>query len=150
MKLRPLRRTDLSSLAAWLPGVAAEAGCGRWSQPDALPAAIGEAGVLVVDEGSGAVGLVVFQSDAPDRRSARIDLLAVEPEKRRLGSGGRAALALEKRLRRSMTRLYALVPSHIGLALYFWLRLGYQPLTRGERPAPAAARPAVWMVRDLR
>ena len=148
MKLRPLRRADVSTLAAWLPGAAAEVGCERWSQADALPAAIGEDGVLAVDEG-GAVGLLAFRTGAPESESARIELLAVDPARRRLGSGGRAALALEKRLRRSVKRLYALVPSHIGLALYFWLRLGYRPLTRAERPAPPADRPAVWMVRNL-
>ncbi len=54
-----------------------------------------------------------------------------------------------KRLRRSSRRVYVLVPSKLGLALYFWLRLGYRPLTQREWPAGPESTPSVWMMRDL-
>ena len=82
--------------------------------------------------------------------AAHVKLLAVAPDKRRLGIGGRAALALERRLRRSAKRLYVLVPSRIGIALYFWLRLGYRPLTQRDWPEAPADAPSTWMVRELR
>lgn len=149
MKLRPLRKSDIAALAAWLPSTAAAAGCERWADPEALTTAITTEGVLVADEG-GAVGLVSYEAAGPGRAEARILLLAVDPERRRLGFGGRAALALERRLRPSADQVCALVPARLGLALYFWLRLGYRPLTHAERPPPAQARPSLWMVRSLR
>lgn len=148
MKLRPLRRADIATLAAWLPSTASDAGCERWTDAEALAAAIATEGVLVADEG-GAVGLVSYDAAGPGRE-AHIRLLAVDPERRRLGFGGRAALALERRLRPSADQVCALVPARLGLALYFWLRLGYRPLTHAERPPPAQAGPSLWMVRSLR
>lgn len=146
--LRPLREADLESLA-WLPGVAADMGCESWSTDDALRATVHSHRALVphVDAPE---ALAVYETGAPDRKAALVQFLAVRPERRRLGVGGRVALALEERLAPSVERLYVVVPARIGLALYFWLRLGYRPLTQREWPAPPEEPPAVWMVRSLR
>ena len=40
----------------------------------------------------------------------------------------------------------ALVPASNGIALYFWLRLGYRPLAGLDRPKP---REGTWMGRAL-
>ena len=147
MPLRPLRASDLVSLSGWLPRVAAEAGCDRWANDAALRSATSSA-LLYRDERSEA--FVAYDAGAPLPGCARIELLAVPPERRRLGMGGRAALALERRLARSMRRLYVRVPSRIGIALYFWLRLGYRPLTQREQPvAPEGGDVSVWMARKL-
>jgi hypothetical protein len=42
------------------------------------------------------------------------------------------------------------VPSDLGLALYFWLRLGYRPLLQRDWPAPVEGKTAAWMQRELR
>ena len=148
MPLRPPRASDLTALAGWLPRVAAEAGCDRWADEAALHVA--NASALLYRDGRGQAFLA-YETDAPLPGCARIELLAVAPERRRLGTGGRAALALERRLARSMRRAYVLVPSRIGLALYFWLRLGYRPLTRREWPLlPEGVDASVWMARELR
>ena len=109
MKLRPLRKADVATLAAWLPATASAAGCERWTDPEALTAAIATEGVLVADEG-GAVGLVSYEAGEPGRAEGRILLLAVDPERRRLGFGGRAALALERRLRPSADQVVRSFP----------------------------------------
>ena len=146
--LRPLRQSDLESLA-WLPAVADDIGCEGWSTGNALRAAIDGDRALVPDLDA-PEALVAYETGAPERRAARVRFLAVRPERRRLGIGGHTALALEERLAPSAERLYVLVPARIGLALYFWLRLGYRPLTQRDWPAPPEEPPAVWMVRSLR
>ena len=50
-------------------------------------------------------------------------------------------------------RVYAPVPEGRGLAVYFWLRLGFRPLSRAESPkSPLGltgdSKPGIWMVRD--
>jgi GNAT superfamily N-acetyltransferase len=99
---------------------------------------------------SGVVGVAAYQTGSPSRHAARIRFLIVEPARRRLGIGGRAVLALERRLTTLAGALYVKVPASLGLALYFWLRLGYRPLTQAEAPSPASpTSPATWMVRSL-
>ncbi|MGB2694461.1 MAG: GNAT family N-acetyltransferase [Dehalococcoidia bacterium] len=147
--LRALTKDDAAALARWLPGVASDMACEAWPDEDALQAAIGGDGVLAVVEGDCA-GLLAYDVRAPKRNAARVRFLAIDPTQRRLGIGGRAALALEERLAGSFARVYVTVPARLGLALYFWLRLGYRPLTKDAWPAEPEDVPSVWMVRELR
>ena len=117
MPLRPLRAPDLPLLSAWLPRTAAELGCERWAGADALHNALGAAETLLYSDGRGEA-FVAYETGAPLPDSARIDFLAVAPGRRRLGSGSRAALAVERRLARSIKRIYVLVPSRLGLAAF--------------------------------
>lgn len=149
MPLRSLRASDLPSLSAWLQRVAAELGCDRWADEEALRDGFGASDVLLYSDKRGDA-FVAYQTATPLPDSARIELLAVAPAQRRLSTGSRAALALERRLSRSSKRVYVLVPSKLGLALYFWLRLGYRPLTQREWPASPESTPSVWMMRELR
>lgn len=149
MKLRPLRASDIDALSLWLPRAASEARCDRWSSEDALREASGQTHILVVSE-DGPRALLEFDTEAPAPSAAQVCFLAVEPDRRRLGIGGRAALALERRLARSVSRLYVLVPERLGLALYFWLRLGYRPLMQAAWPVEPRDGAAAWMVRELR
>lgn len=149
MGLRPIRTSDLETLACWLPRAAAEAGCERWADERALTEAVGSKHVLV-DRANAADSFVAYEMGAPEGDAAQVVFLAVAPDRRRAGSGSGAVLALERRLARSARRCYAPVPARLGLALYFWLRLGYRPLTQAAWPRPPAEAPAVWMVRTLR
>ena len=147
-RLRPLRAAGIDQLAAWLPDAASAASCDHWTNADELRAAIDDPSVLT--SGSDYSCFVAYQLGSPHADAALISFLAVAPDLRRVGLGGRVALALEKRLATSTRakQIYVTVPSRIGIALYFWLRLGYRPLTRIDAPlmpAPSAA----WMVRDL-
>jgi GNAT superfamily N-acetyltransferase len=144
MTLRPLRKADVASLATWLPKTAADAGCEHWSNETALRDALGEDRALVTDG-----CFLALEAGVPREDALRIDFLAVPPGLRRLGTGSRSALALEKRARRSVDAIYVLVPARLGLALYFWLRLGYRPLLQPDWPAEVAEA-SVWMKRTVR
>ena len=148
-RLRTLRPADLEPLSRWLPQIAAELGCERLAGVDALQNAVRKNDILVLDE-HGTACVVSYESGAPEPEAASIQLLAVDPQRRRLGAGTRAVLALERRLRRAVRRIYVAVPASTGLAFYFWLRLGYRPLTQREWPVPPGRPPVAWLVRDLR
>jgi GNAT superfamily N-acetyltransferase len=149
VRLRPLRRGDIDFFSTWLPETAAQIACDRWSDAGALEAAIAQEHVLVGDE-DGASAFLEYETDAPVRGAAQVRFMAVEPGRRRLGIGGRTALTLERRLKRSTAKIYVQLPERFGLALYFWLRLGYRPLTQREWPVAADGSSATWMVRELR
>ena len=149
MGLRPIRTSDLETLASWLPHTAAEAGCERWADEAALIDAIASKPVLV-DGANPTESFVAYETGAPERNAVQVVFLAVAPGRRRVGSGSGAVLALERRLARSARRCYVQVPARLGLAPYFWLRLGYRPLTQAEWPRLPAEAPAVWMARTLR
>jgi ribosomal protein S18 acetylase RimI-like enzyme len=149
MPLRTVRTSDVPPLAAWLPDVAKAIGCEPWSSEDALRDVVGRENTLIYHDATGAA-FVAYELHAPKRNAAHVKLLAVAPDKRRLGIGVRAALALEKRLAKPAARIYVAVPARLGLALYFWLRLGYRPLTQRDWPEAPADAPSTWMVRELR
>lgn len=149
MELRQLAERDLPALASWLPATAREAGCDRWSSPEALRPAVGSTDVLVGEARDG-LSFLEYAAGQPARGAALVRFLAVPPDRRRLGTGHRSALALEARLPASIKRAYVSIPAGLGLALYFWLRLGYRPLTQSDWPVAPKDAPAVWMVRELR
>jgi hypothetical protein len=79
----------------------------------------------------------------------------IDPTRRYRGLGGEAALALERHLRKrfDIEKVYAPIPDWRGLAVYFWLRQGYRPVTFAEAPWPLTGlliepRPGIWMLRD--
>lgn len=146
MRLHAVRYSDVERLAAWLPDVAKHAGCPRWAIADALVEMAGSSQVLTNEDAS---AFIAFQTAAPEADAAQVDFLAVAPGQRRLGIGGGMALGVERRLKRKAKRLYALVPASIGLALYFWLRLGYRPLARKDSPPMPSSDTSVWMVRSI-
>ena len=73
--------------------------------------------------------------------------LAVAAEWRGFGYGGAAVPIVERAaMRLGATSGRALVPASNGIGLYFWLRLGYRPLSGPGRPKP---REGTWMQRAL-
>ena len=79
----------------------------------------------------------------------------MQPERRYRGLGGEAGLAIERlvRDRVGVLNFYAGVPEGRGLAVYFWLRLGFRPLSIAEVPDAALgltseSKPGIWMLRD--
>ena len=142
---------DAAALADWL-GPAALAP--DW-EPASLEATLKrEAGVVISDRTGVPIGLIVVLHDRPRPGDVSLPLVAVAPGRRFNGLGGEAALAVERRLRRrGVARVYAPVPDGRGLAVYFWLRLGYRPLSTGDAPWPLAglspeARRGIWMLRE--
>jgi GNAT superfamily N-acetyltransferase len=137
------RSRDIEEVSSWLPAVATAAGYEDWDEV-ALRTALAT-GQALADADS----FVAFRVGAPAPNAAQIEFLAVRPERRRLGVGGRLMLSLERKLKASIEEIYVSVPSRIGLALYFWLRLGYRPLLQSEWPSKPDG-VSIWMKRGLR
>jgi GNAT superfamily N-acetyltransferase len=126
----------------------------EWTLAD-LEAVVGDGkGILLSDVEGVAIGVAVLLRDVPAAGDATLPFIAVDPERRFRGLGGEAGLALAAHLRNhGVSRVYAPVPDGRGLALYFWLRLGFRPLLQGESPGMLAglnAEPVrgVWMLQD--
>lgn len=76
--------------------------------------------------------------------------LAVAEAQRAFGYGGAAVPLIERQTAKlGATLARVRVPATNGVALYFWLRLGYRPLASGTWSAPGGAYAGTWMVRDL-
>lgn len=145
MRLRPLRQADIAHLA-WVVPVAREIQHVHWSDASALVEAMGNSSVLTNAERT---VLIAYDDATPVPTAATIDFLAVAADCRRRGIGGRTALALERRLKKSIDAIYVAVPASIGLALYFWLRLGYRPLKQREWPnVRGGNETCVWLTRS--
>lgn len=91
------------------------------------------------------VGLIAWNVDGS---TAAIRLVALEPSQARRGAGIQAAAIVERSLkRRGVRTVFAPATEHHGIAMYFWIRLGYRPLLRGEWPCEHPG--VVWLRRDL-
>jgi len=97
-----------------------------------------------LSDGDGATPLIVvlksetigFLSHAASRGGVTIHALAIVPMHRNLGYGAEAVYALEA-LAPARGSVTALVPLANGLAIYFWLRIGYHPRFAAGVPASA-------------
>lgn len=126
----------------------------EWLLEDLATAVREHEGALVSDTDGAPLGMAVVFRDWPGHHDATIAFLTVEPARRFRGLGGEAGIELERHLRRcGYERVYAPVPEGRGLAVYFWLRLGFRPLTIAESPKvplglTADSKPGIWMLRD--
>jgi hypothetical protein len=126
--------------------------------PDyALNAAVESGNAVLIREAAtqASIGAAVVSRDAPTAGTAAIPFISIDPTRRYRGLGGEATLALERYLRErfGMSSVYAPIPDWRGLAVYFWLRQGYRPVTTAEAPWPLTGlmpdpRPGIWMLRD--
>jgi GNAT superfamily N-acetyltransferase len=100
----------------------------------------------VIDvEMRGIGGFVVWET-APDEPDATIIRgLATRRPWRNVGYGGEAVEQLEAS--RPGSRFIAAVPRWNGLALYFWLRVGFRPVRDGEDRQRARDPDHLWMLR---
>jgi GNAT superfamily N-acetyltransferase len=157
-ELVPAGRTVLSRLAPadvgdmpWLAATLAP----EWSVEDFQTAEALCKGILISDNEGAPIGLALVRPQIPAPGDATISFLAVQPERRYRGLGGEAGLAVERLLRQrwKVARVLAGVPEGRGLAVYFWLRLGFRPLSAADAPgAPLGltgeSLPGIWMLRD--
>jgi GNAT superfamily N-acetyltransferase len=126
----------------------------EWLLEDLVAAVHDHEGVLISDADGVRIGMAVIFRDWPAPGAATIAFLTVEPDRRFRGLGGEAGIELERNLRRlGYDRIYAPVPEGRGLGVYFWLRLGFRPLSLAESPkAPlgltSESKRGLWMLRD--
>jgi hypothetical protein len=153
--LRLLATHDITWLDAWLAPVAASVGYhGGGGAGDAgisllaRTAAERDLRARVIERDGAPVGLLVYRLHAPRRSGAIIELVATPPAEARRGAGMRAAALVEEELQsEGVTKVYAPAPAARGIAMYFWIRLGYRPLMRGDWPCERAG--VAWLLRDI-
>jgi hypothetical protein len=127
--LRAYDPSDDAWLSSWAPGVAASVGY------DADGLTSDEVEARIIERDKRPVGVLVFRRHAPSGDAAMIEFVGVQPADARAGSGMRAAAMIEDELRgEGVQRLFAAAPAAHGIAMYFWIRLGYRPLLRGAWP----------------
>ncbi|MDO8615758.1 MAG: GNAT family N-acetyltransferase [Dehalococcoidia bacterium] len=111
-----------------------------WDEPDVV--AITRAGTA---EPIGAIGFTIEAGTLTVRR------MEVAPALRGRGYGSEAVRLLESEAVRGhgVTRFEAPAPQSLGLALYFWLRLGYRPASAdGPEWRPLTGGDIISMVRE--
>ena len=134
----PLER-DIEAIARWYAKAIVLAG---WPVPlRDLLGSTDRRRTLVLTDGvnQGPIGLMAVAVGDPNPGWATVNLLAIARQEGRDIAALGVAL-LEAHLQREASRIRAAVPLDVGLALYFWLRLGYRPVVSAER---------LWMIRDL-
>jgi hypothetical protein len=148
--LSPLPEDAIATMP-WLEAALAP----EWTLQDFEVALKSSQAVLISDLEAIPMGLALVRLDTPGSRDATIVFLAMQPERRFRGLGGEAGLAVERlvRERTGAQRVFAGVTEGRGLAIYFWLRLGFRPLRTAEGPIAALGLagetlPGVWMLRD--
>ena len=151
IRLSLLTPEAFEAMSGWLEAAVTP----EWRLEDLRDAIEAHESVLVSDADGAAIGIAVVLTHQPSRDAATIPFLAIDPEQRFRGLGGEAGLALEQRLRQKLgvAKVYAPVPEGRGLAVYFWLRLGFRPLSAAESPGPllgltGESKPGIWMLRD--
>jgi hypothetical protein len=135
--LQPLRESDIEAIARWYPKAIVLAG-----SPVPLSDLLDSSGWTFVLTESGdqqPAGLVVVALDDPEHGWATVALLAIAAQEQRDLAALGVAL-LEAGLHGQASHVRAAVPLDVGLALYFWLRLGYRPVATNDR---------LWMIREL-
>ena len=153
-QLRPVEDGDAAWLDGWLAPVAASVAYDEidGARPGAslierLRRDRGLRAQIIVRDGDG-VGLVVYRVGVPKRDAAIVEIIATPAALARRGSGMSAAALVEDAVRAEGVRtLYAPAPAVHGIATYFWIRLGYRPLLRGEWPCERVG--VAWLVREL-
>jgi len=137
--LRPLREGDVEAIARWYAKAVVLAG-----SPVSLTDLLKPDGdrltlVLTAGQSQEPSLLITVALDDPEAGWATVALLAIAaPEHRELAA--RAVALLEADLGHEARHIRAAVPADVGLALYFWLRLGCRPIAADGR---------LWMIRDL-
>ncbi len=94
----------------------------------------------------GPIGELRWRIGWPGEGLAAVEALELAADEQGWGYGPEAVLRLEDRLKENGVKGVAVgVDREDGLALFFWLRLGYRSMPAGESPADGR----FWMVRML-
>jgi len=118
--LRPWRQDDIAAVEAWYDEAA------RTDLND------GRLAITLPGEDT-PIGIIHYRADYPGTGWLTIGCVGLAPALRVRGYGSEAVLLLEEQALRLglASRFRAQVEPSNGLALYFWLRLGYRPVAAG-------------------
>ncbi len=148
--LRPAVSGDAAAVAPWFAeawrdvrGLTSRAAVAPPEPETWFAEAAGSETALLIEVEAQPVGFIRFGFERGD---CLLRELGVRPEQRNLGFGSEAVFAVEEQARRAgVVRTVAPVALANGLAIYFWLRIGYCPRYPGGDP-PAGF---TLMARDL-
>jgi GNAT superfamily N-acetyltransferase len=145
--LRDVSGDDAAWSGGWLPSVAASVGHeGAGDTKSGRGKA--RATTRIIERDGERAGVLIYRLHARKRGAAIIELIATPPAYARRGSGMKAAALLEDELRaRGVREIFAPAPAAHGIAMYFWIRLGYRPLKRDAWPC--AREDVAWLVRRI-
>lgn len=102
----------------------------------------------VIERDGDRAGVIVCRAGDQSRGRAIIEIVATPPDSARRGSGMIAAAAIEDELRTvGAHEVFAPASAAHGIAVYFWIRLGYRPLQRTEWPCERAG--VAWLMRSI-
>ena len=123
--LRPLTEDDVHAVADWYEGAQDLQRRLREARADPLS---GLLAVTMLGRAT-AIGVLGYRAGYPEDGWLGFNFVAVEPGLRGLGLDSEAVRLLEEEVsaRGLARRFWASVDHGDGLALYFWLRLGYRP-----------------------
>ena len=134
VSLRDASADDALWLDRWLPAVAESVGYAWPSEFESSSSHDRANRVVRVIEADGervGVAIARIQRDKP----TIIEIVATPQEHARRGYGMRAAALIEHEFASLGVReIYAPAPAAHGIAMYFWIRLGYAPLARDAWP----------------
>jgi GNAT superfamily N-acetyltransferase len=132
ISLRLATTDDLPQIEPWYAEAAALA-CADLTldeRLDATEASKRELRIIATADDPAPVGLLQYRPGFPGKGWLAIDFLALAAGRRGWGYGSEAARLVEESA--GATRFLAEVDARNGLALYFWLRLGYRPARPDE------------------
>ena len=154
VQLRPVGDGDAAWLDGWLAPVAASVAYDEIDRErpgaslvERLRRERGLRAQVIVRDGDDA-GVVVYRVGAPKREAAIVEIVATPVSLARRGSGMSAGALVEDAVRAEGVRtVYVPAPAVRGIEMYFWIRLGFRPLVRGDWPCVRAG--VGWLVREL-
>lgn len=101
-----------------------------YTEAEGTPRKGGEVVVIARRDDSSAIGVIDYQEGEPAAGWLTVRFIALAKQHRGWGYGSEAVRLLEEMS--AAERFRADVDAGNGLALYFWLRLGYRPAVREE------------------
>lgn len=148
--LRPPKRDDAHAIAPWFAetwrdvrGLTARSAVTPPDPEEWLAAGADDGTVRLIEVEDEPLGFVRYAFVGGD---CLLHELGVRPQRRNLGFGSEAVFAVEQSAAKAgRGRGIAPVPLANGLAIYFWLRIGYCPRYPGGEPPPGFT----LMARDL-
>jgi GNAT superfamily N-acetyltransferase len=132
--LRLAKRGDFAAIERWYDSALALAHAERSLEVRFVDAKAAKCDLLAIVAGDEVVGLVDCRVHEPAEGWLTTVYIAVADGRRGFGYGSEAVRALEAWSEKAhkVTSFLAEIDPRNGLALYFWLRVGYRPAHAGE------------------
>lgn len=135
VRLRPIKRSDFTQIEGWYDDALALAHAERGLEQRFVDAKESGCDLLAIEaHGGEIIGLLDYRLHEPAQNWQTIVYIGMATGRRGFGYGSEAVRALEAWAVKShkITSFMAEIAPQNGLALYFWLRVGYHPAAQEE------------------